>query len=77
MVQIVASHQFATAADLRKLLPPRLPRQFHTAHLAERMKTQRWIAQRIVYCLRQMGAVEVVGKQGNAILYHCPPARAA
>jgi hypothetical protein len=54
---------------LLRLLPRRMPRQFHTAHLAERLNTPRWTAQRIAYCLRQMGAVEVVGKTGNAILY--------
>jgi hypothetical protein len=69
LTRIVAEHRFATAADLRRLLPKRMPRQFHTAHLAERLKTPRWTAQRIAYCLRQMGAVEVVGKTGNAILY--------
>jgi hypothetical protein len=69
LVRIVAEHQFATTADLRRLLPRRMPRQFHTAHLAERLKAPRWTAQRIAYCLRQMGAVEVVGKSGNAILY--------
>jgi hypothetical protein len=69
LVRIVAEHQFATAADLRRLLPRRMPRQFHTAHLAERLKAPRWTAQRIAYCLRQMGAVEVVGKSGYAILY--------
>jgi hypothetical protein len=69
LMRIVAEHRFATAADLLRLLPRRMPRQFHTAHLAERLNTPRWTAQRIAYCLRQMGAVEVVGKTGNAILY--------
>lgn len=69
LTRIVAEHRFATVADLRRLLPRRMPRQFHTAHLAERLKAPRWTAQRIAYCLRQMGAVEVVGKTGNAILY--------
>jgi hypothetical protein len=77
LVQIVSSHRFATTCDLRRLLPRRLPKQFHTADLATRMKTERWIAQRIVYCLRHMGGVEVVGKQGNAILYAFPPKAAA
>jgi hypothetical protein len=69
LVKIVKSHSFATTADLLRLLPRRLPAEFHTGHLAERMKTPRWTAQRIAYCLRQMKAVRVVGKQGNAILY--------
>jgi hypothetical protein len=77
LMGIVASQSFATAADLRKLLPRRMPRQFHTAHRAERLKTPRWTAQRIAYCLREMGAVEIVGKEGNAILYRYAGRKAA
>lgn len=77
LLQIVASQTFATTADLKRLLPKRMPRQFHTAHLAERLKTPRFTAQRIAYCLRQMGAVEIVGKEGNAILYSYASKKAA
>jgi hypothetical protein len=77
LIGILESHSFSTAADLRRLLPARMPRQFHTAHLAERLKAPRWTAQRIAYCLREMGAVQVVGKQGNALLYRYAPRQAA
>ena len=77
LMGIVASQSFSTAADLRKLLPRRMPREFHTAHLAQRLKAPRWTAQRIAYCLREMGAVEIVGKEGNAILYRYAARRAA
>jgi hypothetical protein len=77
LMRIVESQSYATAADLRRLLPRRMPKRFHTAHLAERLKAPRWIAQRITYCLREMGAVEVVGKQGNAIVYSYPAKQAA
>jgi hypothetical protein len=77
LVKIVKSHSFATTADLVRLLPRRLPAEFHTGHLAQRLKTPRWTAQRIAYCLRQMKAVCVVGKQGNAILYSKSKRRAA
>jgi hypothetical protein len=69
LVAVASRHEFASAADLMRLLPRRLPKQFHTAHLAERLQAPRWTAQRIAYCLRHIGAVEVVGKSGNAILY--------
>ncbi|MAT69536.1 MAG: hypothetical protein CMJ58_08425 [Planctomycetaceae bacterium] len=69
LVAVDSHHQFRKAGDLMKLLPRRLPRPFHTGHLAERMDVPRWIAQRIAYCLREMGAVEPAGKKGNAILY--------
>jgi hypothetical protein len=69
LVAITSRHVFASTADLIRLLPRRLPKQFHTAHIADRLKAPRWTAQRIAYCLREMGAVQVVGKTGNAILY--------
>jgi hypothetical protein len=73
LVGVAESHSFVTAADLWRMLPRRLPREFHTAHLAQRLKTPRWTAQRIAYCLREMGAVEVIGKRGNAMVYQAKP----
>ena len=40
LVKVVASHSFATTADLLRLLPRRLPAEFHTGHLAERRSTR-------------------------------------
>jgi hypothetical protein len=54
---------------LLKLLPSDLPSPFHTGHLAESLQIQRWIAQRIAYCLRHMRALRDVGKTGNARMY--------
>lgn len=69
LMQVVGTCCLSNAKDLWRLLPPRMPRQFHTGQLAERMNAPRWIAQRVAYCLRETGAVEVVGKQGNALIY--------
>lgn len=78
LLAIHESHSLRTAADLGRLLPRRLPRPFHTGHLAERMGIDRGIAQRIAYCLRHAGTVRQVGKQGNALLYEMSkPSRAA
>jgi len=77
LVEIREVHRFRTAADLRRLLPRRLPRPFHTGQLAERMDIDRWVAQRIVYCLRNMGTIRAVGKQGNAHLYEFAAAERA
>ena len=57
------------AADLVGLVPGRLPKQFHTGQLAEAAAIDRREAQRIAYCLREMRAVEQVGKQRNALVY--------
>lgn len=69
LLEVVRVEQFRTAADLCRLLPKHLPRPFHTGHLAERLGAQRWIAQRMAYCLRTMGAIRPVGKHRGAWLY--------
>ncbi len=77
LVEVREVHRFRTAGDLRRLLPRRLPRPFHTGHLAERMDIDRWVAQRITYCLRNMGSIRAVGKKGNAHLYEFVAAKRA
>jgi hypothetical protein len=69
LVAIEAVPRYRTTADLLALLPEDLPARFHTGQLAERLEIQRWLAQRIAYCLRQTGAAKVCGKQGNALVY--------
>jgi hypothetical protein len=64
-----------TAADLRKLLPAGLAPAFSTADIARQAGIPRWLAQKMAYCLQKTGAVDVVGKQGNAILYAIPDRR--
>jgi hypothetical protein len=77
LVEITCVHEFRTAADFCRLLPPSLPRPFHTGHLAEGLGVERWIAQRMAYCLRPMGAVQSVGKLRGAWLYEQPESNAA
>jgi hypothetical protein len=77
LLQILSVHRFRVAADLCRMLPSSLPRPFHTGHLAEGLGVQRWIAQRMAYCLRETGAVQSVGKLRGAWLYERPSKTAA
>lgn len=61
--------RFRTRGDLLALLPGELPDPFHSGHVAAGLDIHRSLAQRIVYCLRHMGAAETCGKAGNAWLY--------
>ena len=72
LVAVGESVRLARAADLVRLMPPGLPKRFHTGHLAELTGVNRTVAQRIAYCLREMKAIETVGKEGNAIVYQLP-----
>jgi hypothetical protein len=69
LVNVLEVHRFRSASDLCCFLPRRLPRPFHTGQLAEHLGVQRWVAQRVAYCLREMGAVRVAGKSRGAWLY--------
>ena len=58
---------FRSVLDLQKLLPRRLPKEFGTKDLAEKMKVPRHEAQKIAYVLRKTGTVVETEKRGNAI----------
>jgi hypothetical protein len=69
LLQVVDRRLFETPADLADLLPPGLAEPFTTSDLASAMGRPRRLAQRMAYCLREMGTIAQVGKQGNAFLY--------
>jgi hypothetical protein len=69
LVTLCGLERFQTPADLLRLLPVDLPKPFHTGDLASALGVQRWIAQRIAYCLRHMQALREAGKSGNARMY--------
>ncbi len=77
LLEVHATEQFRRAGDLCRLLPATLPKPFHTGHIAEGLGVQRWIAQRMAYCLRETRAVKTVGKLGGAWLYEQPRRRRA
>ncbi|MHC4399842.1 MAG: hypothetical protein ACYTG0_09190 [Planctomycetota bacterium] len=62
-----------TAADVARLIACPPPEPFDTRDLAQSLGIDRWVAQRIAYCLRKIGAVREIGKKGNALLYEFPP----
>jgi hypothetical protein len=73
LLEIEYIERFATGADLRNLIPGKLPEPFHTGHLAQATGQKRDIAQQMAYCFRHMKITELVGKEGNANLYRFTP----
>jgi hypothetical protein len=69
LLQVVDRKRFCTPADMEELLPATLVEPFTTSDLAAAIGRPRRLAQRMAYCLRKMGVIEAVDKQGNAILY--------
>jgi hypothetical protein len=69
LLRVVDRRLFETPGDVASLLPGGLPKPFTTSDLARGLGKPRRLAQRMAYCLREMGVIRQVGKQGNAILY--------
>jgi hypothetical protein len=69
LLEIHEAVQISTPADLQRLLAATPASPFHTGDLASSLQIQRWVAQRIAYVLRKVGAVETVGKQRGAWMY--------
>ena len=75
---VLSTRTFRTAADLKRLAEvSKLPQPFDTADLAKHHQRPRWVAQRITYVLRKIGAIEEVGKRGNALVYRARKRRQA
>ncbi len=69
LLQVLEQRLFETPADMTSLVPSELAEPFTTSDLAAAIGKMRWLAQKMAYCLREMGAIAPVGKHGKAILY--------
>ncbi len=67
--EIVGRMELRTSSDLAGLLPKGLQKTFTTRDIADRADVPRWLAQKMAFCLRKTGAVNMVGKQSNALVY--------
>jgi hypothetical protein len=68
LTEVIGSIEFANTAEYLRLIPAELPKPFTHAQLAKAIHAPVWMSTRMSYCLRKMGALESVGKQGRALL---------
>jgi len=68
LLEVVEKRVFAQSSDWLVFLPAALE-SFTSRDLAEAMGIPRELAQKMAYCLRHMGIVEMIGRQGRANLY--------
>lgn len=66
---IIGSYELRGTEDLIDLLPSTIPREFTTADIAREAGIPRWLAQKMAYCLRKAGGIELAGKVGNSLIY--------
>lgn len=69
LVQVTGHQEFNTLEDFLAFLPEPLPEPFSNRQLAKASRLNIHFCRKITYCLRHMGALELAGKDGNALLY--------
>ena len=69
LLEVVDRLVIGSPQALASFLPRELPREFTTADLAGALRRHRRLAQQMTYCLRRLGIIERVGKDGNGIVY--------
>ena len=70
LLKVADQRLFESPADFAALIPADLAEPFTTADLASAIDRPTGLAQRMAYCLREMGAIAHVGKSGKAFLYN-------
>jgi hypothetical protein len=69
LITVLGHELYEGPAQMLKMLPADLPEAFTTANLADKLAIPRRLAQKMAYCLREMGAIHQIGKQCRANLY--------
>lgn len=69
LLEVVESVVVSAPSDLGALVPSDVPERFTTADLAAAIGRPRRLAQQMTYCLRNVGELDVVGKDGRALVY--------
>jgi len=69
LLEVIYRVTFHAKEDFLALVPETVLPEFTAKELASSIKQPSYIASRMVYCLRNMGAIEQVGKKGRAYLY--------
>jgi len=73
LLDVVDRWLLASPGHLRSFLPDLLPVPFTSHELAQAIRKPIYLAQKMAYCLRSIGLIEIVGKRRNAWLYRIGP----
>ena len=73
LLEVLSRFCFTRPDDFRVFIPADLPQIFTVRDLAKLAKQPRNHARKIVYCLREMGVIELVGKRSRELAYQIKP----
>lgn len=69
LLDVISSHRFENSADFLQFIPTDLPQPFTNKSLATALGLPLHRCRQITYCLCKMGALAVVGKNRNELLF--------
>ena len=69
LVKVFDKIVYTDSQDFREFLPKDLEGYFTNKVLASKLRISIKLAQKITYCLRKMGAISIVGKKRNELLF--------
>lgn len=73
LLDVIATHRFQTSTDFLQFIPTDLPQPFSNKSLSTALCLPLHRCRQITYCLRKMGAISVVGKTRNELLFSSVP----
>ncbi|MBI3942900.1 MAG: hypothetical protein HY326_07800 [Chloroflexi bacterium] len=69
LLSVAESRILETPADCLAFLPEGLPQAFTNRDVVKSLGQPYAIVQKMTYCLREMGMIQIIGKKGNSYLY--------
>ena len=69
LVDVVDSRRFAQPRDMAALIPESVEEPFTTSDMARGCDLPRFMAQKMAYCLREMGAIVALERKKSGIQY--------
>jgi hypothetical protein len=69
LINVMGRRVYDDAKDFLHFIPDEISGSFTNADLAQATGYTRKIAEKITYCLRKMGVIRLVGKEGRSNLY--------
>jgi hypothetical protein len=69
LLEVVKSVRLTMPEDFLAFLPPDLNRPFTAGQLAKALSRPRYLAYKMIYCLKVMGLIEETGRAGRSRLY--------
>ena len=69
LLEVLGRVEFNAPGDYAAFMPATLPEAFTTRDLAEQGGYPFYLAQKVAYCLRRSGMLDLVGKRRNAAVY--------